>query len=45
MSRRRNADEVVRLLREAEHNLAKGLTISDFYRKLGIAETTYYRWR
>jgi putative transposase len=45
MSRRRNADEVVRLLREAEHDLAKGLTISDFCRKLGIAETTYYRWR
>ena len=45
MSRRRNADEVARLLREADRDLAKGLTVSDFCRKHGIAETTYYRWR
>ena len=45
MSRRRNAEEVARLLREADRDLAKGLTISDFCRKQGIAETTYYRWR
>src|ERR1700722_3389711 len=45
MRRRRNADEVARLLREADRDLAKGLTISDFCRKQGIAETTYYRWR
>ena len=43
--RRRNADEVARLLREADRDLAKGLTISDFCRKQGIAETTSYRWR
>jgi hypothetical protein len=45
MRRRRNADEVARLLREADRDLAKELTISDFCRKQGIAETTYYRWR
>ncbi|MGO9463311.1 MAG: transposase [Isosphaeraceae bacterium] len=45
MSRRRNADEAARLLREADRDLAKGLTISDICRKHGIAETTYYRWR
>ena len=45
MRRRRNADEVARLLREADRDLAKGLTVSDFCRKHGIAETTYYRWR
>ena len=39
MRRRRNADEVARLLREADRDLAKGLTISDFCRKEGIAET------
>jgi ribosomal protein RSM22 (predicted rRNA methylase) len=39
MRRRRNADEVARLLREADRDLAKGLTISDFCRKQGIAET------
>ncbi len=45
MRRRRNADEVARLLREADRDLAKGLTVSDICRKQGIAETTYYRWR
>jgi putative transposase len=45
MRKRRTADEVARVLREADRDLAKGLTISDICRKVGIAETTYYRWR
>ena len=45
MRRRRTADEVARLLREADRDLAKGLTVSDICRKHGIAQTTYYRWR
>jgi len=43
MSKRRTADQIVRLLREAERDLTKGLSISDVCRKLGIAENTYYR--
>jgi len=45
MRRRRTAEEVARALREADHDVAKGLTISDICRKQGIAEATYYRWR
>jgi putative transposase len=45
MKKRRSADQVARLLREADHDLAKGLTVSDVCRKFGIAQTTYYRWR
>jgi putative transposase len=45
MRKRRNAEEVARLLRDADRDLAKGLTVSDFCRKVGVAETTYYRWR
>jgi putative transposase len=45
MKKRRTRDEVTRLLREVERDLAKGLTVSDVCRKIGIAETTYYRWR
>ena len=39
------ADEVGRLRRKVDRDLAKGVTISDISRKIGIAETTYYRWR
>ena len=39
------ADEAARLLREADCDLAKGLTISDICRKIGIAEPTYHRWQ
>ena len=45
MSKRRTADQIKRLLREADRDLAKGLTVADVARKLGIAENTYYRWR
>jgi putative transposase len=45
MKKRRSADEVVRLLRAADHDLAKGLTVADICRKIGVAQTTYYRWR
>ena len=40
MKKRRTADEVARLLREVDRDLAKGLTVSDVCRKIGIAETT-----
>ena len=45
MRKRRTADEVARLLRDFDRDLAKGLTVPDVCRKAGIAETTYYRWR
>jgi putative transposase len=45
MRKRRNADEVARVLRDADRDLAKGLTVADVCRKLGIAQNTYYRWR
>ena len=45
MKKRRTADEVARLLRDIDRDLAKGLTVPDVCRKVGIAETTYYRWR
>jgi putative transposase len=45
MRKRRTADEVARLLRDFDRDLAKGLTVPDVCRKAGIAATTYYRWR
>ncbi len=46
MARKRYATEqIIRMLREAEVELAKGQTTGDVVRKLGITEQTYYRWR
>ena len=45
MRRRWTADEITRLLREAELDLAKGMTVSAICRKLGIGQSMYYRWR
>jgi putative transposase len=43
--KRRNAEEIARVLRDADRDLAKGLTVGDICRKLGVAQNTYYRWR
>jgi putative transposase len=45
MGKRRTAEQIERLLREADRDLAKGLTVADVCRKCGIAQNTYYRWR
>jgi transposase-like protein len=46
MSRKRHTPEqIIRMLREAEVELAKGQTAVEVARKLGITEQTYYRWR
>jgi transposase-like protein len=46
MARKRHTPEqIIRKLREAEVELANGLTTADVVRKLEITEQTYYRWR
>ena len=45
MAKRRTAEQITRLVREADRDLAKGLTVADVCRKLGISVTAYYRWR
>jgi putative transposase len=45
MAKRRTREQIQRLLREADHDLAKGLTVGDVCRKLGVSENSYYRWR
>lgn len=38
-------EQIIRKLRDAEADLAAGLSISEIARKLEISEATYYRWR
>jgi putative transposase len=45
MGKRRTPEQIQRLLREADRDLAKGLTVADVCRKLGIVETSFYRGR
>ena len=45
MKKRRSEDEVARLLKDADRDLAKGLTVADICRKVGVAQTTFYRWK
>jgi putative transposase len=45
MGKRRTREQIQRFLREADCDLAKGLTIADVCRKIGVSQTTYHRWR
>ncbi len=39
------AEQIITKLREAEVELAKGLTTPQVCKKLGVSDQTYYRWR
>jgi len=46
MSRKRfTAEQIISKLREAEVQLAKGVTVVQVCKKLEVTEQTYYRWR
>jgi len=46
MSRKRySTEQIIQKLREAEVALAKGRTVGEVAKQLGITEQTYYRWR
>jgi transposase-like protein len=43
--KRFKAEQIIRMLREADVEVAKGQSIAHICRKLGISEQTYYKWR
>ena len=45
MKKRRPAEEIVALVREAENELAKGTAVEEVCRKLNVAPATLVRWR
>jgi putative transposase len=38
-------EQIITMLREEEVLLSQGALVSDVWRKLGISEQSYYRWR
>jgi putative transposase len=45
MGKRKKPDQIQRLLAEADRDLARGLSVTDVCRKIGVSEATYHRWR
>ena len=46
MAKKRLAvEQIIQKLREAELELARGQTVPQVVKKLGVTEQTYYRWR
>ena len=42
---RHTAEEIVNKLREADVEIAQGVSIVQACRKIGVTDQTYYRWR
>ena len=45
MKKRHSPEQIVRMLREADTELAAGASVPQIARKLGISEATFHRWR
>ena len=43
--KRYTAEQIISKLREAEVALAKGVSMPQVCKKIGVTEQTYYRWR
>lgn len=44
-ARRHTPEQIIAKLRDAEVDLANGLTVGEVCQKLEVSENTYYRWR
>lgn len=42
---RHSSEQIIAKLREAEVLLGQGMKMPEVYKRLGVAEQTYYRWR
>jgi putative transposase len=45
LNKRHTPEQIVRMLREADSELAAGASVPQIARKLGISEATFHRWR
>ncbi len=45
MGKRHSAEQIVRMLRQAQAKLAAGASVPEAARELGISEATFHRWK
>ena len=45
MRKRHTPEQIIKKLRDAELDLAGGLTVGQVCQKLGVSENTFHRWR
>ena len=45
MKKRHTQEQIVRMLRQADAELAAGASVPEVARELGISEATFHRWR
>ena len=45
MKHRHSPEQIVKLLRQAEAQIAAGKTVLEVCREMGISDMTYYNWR
>ena len=46
MARKRfSVEQIINHLREADVLLAQGRTVGEVFRRIGVSEQSYYRWR
>jgi putative transposase len=45
LKKRHTPEQIVRMLRQAEAELAAGASVPELARRLGISEATFHRWR
>ena len=43
--KRHSVESIIAMLREADVLLAKGQSLAEIVRQLGISDATYYKWR
>ena len=43
--KRRTAEQIIRMLKQAEVQAGQGKTVEIICRELGISDATYYKWR
>ncbi len=45
MQKRRTSDQIALLVRQVQADVQAGLTVGQALRKVGVGQSTYYRWK